>query len=49
MGGTPGYWYEGFLTLQRAVDISVGYYLMKLNVTTAPDSVDKNFVQVCLF
>lgn len=25
-GGTPGYWKEGFLTLQRAVDVSIGLY-----------------------
>lgn len=28
-GGDPGYWQEGFLTLQRAVDSSIQNFLIK--------------------
>ncbi|KAI6215169.1 hypothetical protein M3Y94_00354100 [Aphelenchoides besseyi] len=43
LGGTPGYWDEGFLSLQRAVDISVGYYLNGMN--SSPPIVDDNMLQ----
>ncbi|KAI6240849.1 ATP-binding cassette sub-family A member 3 [Aphelenchoides fujianensis] len=47
MGGTPGYWDEGFLTLQRAVDISAAYYLNGLNTT--PALLDENYLQLARF
>uniref|UniRef100_A0A914CP13 ABC transporter domain-containing protein n=1 Tax=Acrobeloides nanus TaxID=290746 RepID=A0A914CP13_9BILA len=31
-GGEPGYWQEGFLTLQRAIDASIGHHLNKTNL-----------------
>ncbi|CAG9536981.1 unnamed protein product [Cercopithifilaria johnstoni] len=32
-GGNPGYWQEGFLTLQKAIDVAIQQYL--LNTTTS--------------
>ena len=40
-GGDPGYWQEGFLTLQRSVDASIQNFLTK----HSGDDVD--FVEVC--
>ncbi|KAI6188218.1 hypothetical protein M3Y98_00330700 [Aphelenchoides besseyi] len=47
LGGTPGYWDEGFLSLQRAVDISVGYYLNGMN--SSPPTTDENILQLQRF
>uniref|UniRef100_A0A914YVT4 ABC transporter domain-containing protein n=1 Tax=Panagrolaimus superbus TaxID=310955 RepID=A0A914YVT4_9BILA len=41
-GGEPGYWQEGFLTMQRAIDISAGLYIKNkgpiANYTFNPES-----------
>uniref|UniRef100_A0A914D4Y0 ABC transporter domain-containing protein n=1 Tax=Acrobeloides nanus TaxID=290746 RepID=A0A914D4Y0_9BILA len=37
-GSYPGYWREGFLTLQRAVDMSIGHFLKN----DTPDAMDTN-------
>uniref|UniRef100_A0A914E3J7 ABC transporter domain-containing protein n=1 Tax=Acrobeloides nanus TaxID=290746 RepID=A0A914E3J7_9BILA len=35
-GGEPGYWQEGFLMLQRAIDASIGHYLNKDDINYCP-------------
>lgn len=41
-GGSPGYWQEGFVTLQKAIDEAIGYYL----TNTPQQLIDDKLVEV---